>query len=63
MGPLFFVLRKLKLLRISSEDEMAGMDMTRHGGFAYIYHDDESNKHGFQLKRVEPTSRTPNANV
>lgn len=63
MGPLFFVLRKLKLLRISSEDEMAGMDMTRHGGFAYIYHDDESNKHGFQLKRVEPTSRTPSANV
>ncbi|KAM7485338.1 hypothetical protein LguiA_001347 [Lonicera macranthoides] len=32
MGPLFFGLHKLKLLRISPEDEMAGMDMTRHGG-------------------------------
>ncbi|KAL2469607.1 Ammonium transporter 1 member 1 [Abeliophyllum distichum] len=34
MGPLFFILHKLKLLRISEEDELAGMDMTRHGGFA-----------------------------
>ncbi|KAL6189356.1 hypothetical protein ACLB2K_040745 [Fragaria x ananassa] len=40
MGPLFFILHKLKLLRISAEDEMAGMDMTRHGGFAYVYHDE-----------------------
>ena len=64
MGPLFFVLHKLKLLRISSEDEMSGMDMTRHGGFAYIYHDDdETNKHGIQLRRVEPTSKTPTQNV
>ncbi|OVA02282.1 Ammonium transporter [Macleaya cordata] len=41
MGPLFFVLNKLKLLRISSEDEMQGMDLTRPGGFAYVYHDDD----------------------
>ncbi|GJZ68912.1 ammonium transporter 1 member 1-like protein [Tanacetum coccineum] len=34
MGPLFWGLHKLKLLRISPEDETAGMDMTRHGGFA-----------------------------
>uniref|UniRef100_A0A2N9I4V0 Ammonium transporter n=1 Tax=Fagus sylvatica TaxID=28930 RepID=A0A2N9I4V0_FAGSY len=63
MGPLFFVLHKLKLLRISAEDEMAGMDMTRHGGFAYIYHDDDdSQKGGIQLRKIEPRSTTPNSN-
>uniref|UniRef100_A0ACD5UCS6 Uncharacterized protein n=1 Tax=Avena sativa TaxID=4498 RepID=A0ACD5UCS6_AVESA len=36
MGPLFYGLKKLGLLRISAEDETAGMDMTRHGGFAYV---------------------------
>ncbi|EPS66627.1 hypothetical protein M569_08147, partial [Genlisea aurea] len=40
MGPLFWILRKLKLLRISEEDELAGMDLTRHGGFAYAYEDE-----------------------
>ncbi|KAK1395374.1 Ammonium transporter [Heracleum sosnowskyi] len=56
MGPLFYVLHKLKLLRISAEDEMAGMDMTRHGGFAYAYdEDDESGKHGTQMRRIEPS--------
>lgn len=63
MGPLFFVLHKLKLLRISAEDEMAGMDMTRHGGFAYIYHDeDDSLKPGIQLRKIEPSAITPNSN-
>ncbi|XP_047336574.1 ammonium transporter 1 member 1-like [Impatiens glandulifera] len=51
MGPLFLILKKLKLLRISAEDEMAGMDLTRHGGFAYAYYEDEndSNRHGVQF--------------
>ncbi|XP_010693997.2 ammonium transporter 1 member 1 [Beta vulgaris subsp. vulgaris] len=40
MGPLFFFLHKLKLLRISPDDEIEGMDLTRHGGFAYAYHDE-----------------------
>ncbi|KAH6834615.1 ammonium transporter 1 [Perilla frutescens var. hirtella] len=40
MGPLFYALHRLKLLRISPDDEMAGMDLTRHGGFAYVYEDD-----------------------
>ncbi|GJY88895.1 ammonium transporter 1 member 1 [Tanacetum coccineum] len=44
MGPLFWGLHKLKLLRISPEDETAGMDMTRHGGFAYVYHDEDDQK-------------------
>ncbi|PON35812.1 Ammonium transporter [Parasponia andersonii] len=63
MGPLFFVLHKLKLLRISPEDEMAGMDLTRHGGFAYVYDDeDESQKRNFQLRKIEPNATTPPTN-
>ena len=59
MGTLFFILHKLKLLRISAEDEMAGMDLTRHGGFAYMYHeDDDSNKHAFELRKIEPAAPT-----
>ncbi|KAK4258320.1 hypothetical protein QN277_007778 [Acacia crassicarpa] len=58
MGTLFFILHKLKLLRISPEDEMAGMDLTRHGGFAYVY-EDESQKHGIQLRKIEPNATTP----
>ncbi|XP_024367994.1 ammonium transporter 1 member 2 [Physcomitrium patens] len=39
MGPLFLALHRFRLLRISSEDEIAGMDLTRHGGTAYIHND------------------------
>ncbi|BBN14030.1 ammonium transporter, Amt family [Marchantia polymorpha subsp. ruderalis] len=35
MGPLFWLLKKFSLLRISPDDEMSGMDLTRHGGSAY----------------------------
>ncbi|KAF0931566.1 hypothetical protein E2562_005533 [Oryza meyeriana var. granulata] len=61
MAPLFLVLNKLGLLRISAEDEMAGMDQTRHGGFAYAYHDEDvSGKPGhgvggFMLKSAHST--------
>jgi ammonium transporter, Amt family len=64
MGPLFYALKKLGLLRISADDEMSGMDLTRHGGFAYVYHDedpgDKAGVGGFMLKsaqnRVEPAA-------
>lgn len=62
MGPLFYSLKKLKLLRVSSEDEMAGMDTTRHGGFAYAYHDEELSSHpptGSMMSRIEPSSASP----
>ncbi|KAL5066944.1 hypothetical protein RYX36_017831 [Vicia faba] len=55
MGPLFFALNKMKLLRISAEDELAGMDLTRHGGFAYAY-EDEPHKHGIHLRKVDHNS-------
>ncbi|XP_057959416.1 ammonium transporter 1 member 1 [Malania oleifera] len=56
MGPLFFVLHKLKLLRISPEDETAGMDLTRHGGFAYAYQDEDVDdpQKGMKMRRIEP---------
>ncbi|KAJ6379958.1 hypothetical protein OIU76_016589 [Salix suchowensis] len=58
MGPLFYGLHKLKLLRISSGDEMAGMDLTRHGGFAYAYHDedDQSGNPSSMMRKVDPAN-------
>ncbi|URD80137.1 Ammonium transporter [Musa troglodytarum] len=66
MGPLFFALHKLNLLRISAEDELAGMDLTRHGGFAYDHHDEDPSARGgspgggFTLKS-SPTPVKPKA--
>ena len=39
----------MKLLRVSRDDEVAGMDMTRLSGFAYAYHDedDQTIKHAY----------------
>ncbi|XP_077236839.1 ammonium transporter 1 member 3-like [Tasmannia lanceolata] len=41
MGPLFYVLHKLGLLRISREEEVAGLDISSHGGYAYVDHHEE----------------------
>lgn len=42
---------------------MAGMDLKQHGGFAYVYHDDDdmdaSQKPGVMLRKVGPVTRTP----
>nr|DAD47480.1 TPA_asm: hypothetical protein HUJ06_017417 [Nelumbo nucifera] len=65
MGPLFYVLNKMNLLRISAEDEMAGMDMTRHGGFAYVYHDEDEQslkQGGLMMRIIEPANGTPTSN-
>ncbi|KAF5803693.1 putative ammonium transporter, ammonium/urea transporter [Helianthus annuus] len=65
MAPLFYALKKLNLLRVSKEDEMQGMDMTRHGGFAYIYHDEDGSSHpppGFTMRKIEPVSASPSPN-
>lgn len=42
MFPLFFLLHKFNLLRISPDDELNGMDLTRHGGYAYNHSEDVS---------------------
>ncbi|KAK6646258.1 hypothetical protein PHAVU_L002132 [Phaseolus vulgaris] len=62
MGPLFYGLHKMNLLRISRDDETAGMDLTRHGGFAYAYHDDEDGSSrgvGLMMRKIEPASTSP----
>lgn len=61
MAPLFLILKNLGLLRISSTDEMAGMDLTKHGGFAYMYYDEDDPSHRppFPVTKVEPSSTTP----
>ncbi|KAK7344127.1 hypothetical protein VNO77_13427 [Canavalia gladiata] len=63
MAPLFYGLHKMNLLRISRDDETAGMDLTRHGGFAYAYHDEDydgsSKGAGFMMRKIEPASTSP----
>ncbi|KAJ1409325.1 Ammonium/urea transporter [Sesbania bispinosa] len=62
MAPLFYGLHKMKLLRISNDDETAGMDMTRHGGFAYAYHDEDdgsTKKPSFMMGRIGPGTTSP----
>lgn len=36
-GVLFFVLKMFRMLRISPEEEQAGLDVSKHGGSAYNY--------------------------
>ncbi|GMG98329.1 hypothetical protein Nepgr_000169 [Nepenthes gracilis] len=45
MGPLFYALRRLKILRISVQEEVAGLDISSHGGYAYHTHLDETGPH------------------
>eukprot|EP01018_Ginkgo_biloba_P033041 Gb_41196 [translate_table: standard] len=46
MGPLFYGLHKMDLLRISREDEVTGMDISSHGGFAYNHGLDDDGSSG-----------------
>jgi ammonium transporter, Amt family len=63
MGLLFYVLKKLVLLRISTDDEMSSIDLTRHDGFANVYHDEDPNNKGrvggFMLKSVQNRIEMP----
>ncbi|KAL3727964.1 hypothetical protein ACJRO7_032676 [Eucalyptus globulus] len=67
MGPLFYGLHRLELLRVSGDDEKEGMDLTRHGGLAYVYHDDGGGDRPNIIapdgRRVEPTDRSPAPNA
>ncbi|OVA02677.1 Ammonium transporter [Macleaya cordata] len=42
MGPLFYALHKLGILRISIDEENAGLDISSHGGYAYVAHHEEN---------------------
>lgn len=37
LGPFFFIMNKLGLLRCSAEVEQIGLDISKHGGSAYAY--------------------------
>ncbi|GLJ22157.1 hypothetical protein SUGI_0416270 [Cryptomeria japonica] len=55
MGPLFFGLQKMNLLRISRDEEVAGMDISSHGGYAYDHRVDDgdgSGSYGEYVKRM-----------
>ncbi|KAF2312569.1 hypothetical protein GH714_035109 [Hevea brasiliensis] len=41
MGPLFYALHKLRILRISIDEEVAGLDISSHGGYAYVAHPED----------------------
>ncbi|KAB2616517.1 hypothetical protein D8674_023105 [Pyrus ussuriensis x Pyrus communis] len=41
MGPLFYTLHKLNILRISVDDEIAGLDVSSHGGHAYVHTEED----------------------
>ncbi|KAL5748066.1 hypothetical protein ACOSQ2_025363 [Xanthoceras sorbifolium] len=43
MGPLFYALHKLQVLRIPVEEEITGLDISSHGGHAYVGHPAEDN--------------------
>ncbi|KAJ8749760.1 hypothetical protein K2173_012311 [Erythroxylum novogranatense] len=43
MGPVFYALHKLKLLRIDEDEELAGLDISIHGGQAYFAHPEGNN--------------------
>lgn len=45
MGPLFFLLHVFKLLRVPADEEIKGMDMTKHGGSAYNVAEGEEGGH------------------
>lgn len=42
MAPLFFLLHKAHWLRVSPDVEIAGMDISKHGGSAYHDHEREA---------------------
>lgn len=45
MGPLFYGLHKLRVLRISIDEEVAGLDISCHGGYAYNAHSEDTGPH------------------
>lgn len=53
MGPLFYGLLKLKLLRISMDEEIAGLDISSHGGYAYHTHVDETSHRYADYQRLQ----------
>lgn len=48
MGPLFYFLQRMMLLRVPVDEELAGLDISCHGGYAYhaqLQPEDNHNRH------------------
>ncbi|KAL3530877.1 hypothetical protein ACH5RR_010199 [Cinchona calisaya] len=56
MGPMFYMLHKLHLLRIPVEEEVAGLDISRHGGYAYNALQQEETGRRFYAEYVQNAS-------
>ncbi|XP_020222033.1 ammonium transporter 1 member 3-like [Cajanus cajan] len=46
MGPIFYALHKLEILRIPVQEEVAGLDISSHGGYAYAQEDNYPRSYG-----------------
>ncbi|KAB1210695.1 Ammonium transporter 1 member 3 [Morella rubra] len=53
MGPLFYVLHKLEILRISIDDEVAGLDISSHGGYAYTHQEENQPRFYADYMRIQ----------
>ena len=42
MGPIFYALHKLEILRIPIDEEVVDLDISSHGGYAYAQEKNES---------------------
>ncbi|XP_015873786.3 ammonium transporter 1 member 3 [Ziziphus jujuba] len=58
MGPLFYILHKLGLLRISADEEIAGLDISSHGGYAYAQSEENRPRYTDYLRMQEEQSMT-----
>ena len=56
MGPLFYALHKLRILRISIDEEIAGLDISSHGGYAYTAHQDNTPRFYADYMRLQNQS-------
>lgn len=56
MGPLFYALHKLGILRISADEEVAGLDISSHGGYAYNAHQEETPRFYADYMRLQERS-------
>ena len=51
MLPFFFALRLMGMLRVSPEEEMQGVDVSKHGGSAYLLDDEDAS-----MRKMSPSS-------
>ncbi|KAF5446736.1 hypothetical protein F2P56_032339 [Juglans regia] len=53
MGPLFYALHKLRVLRIAIDEEVAGLDISSHGGYAYAHQEENQPRFYADYVRIQ----------